>query len=61
MADFDFIAIDTRGNERQGHIAAASPEDARAKLDARRLYVVRVEPGSGPPPKGKSLLSLPSC
>jgi general secretion pathway protein F len=60
MADFDFLAIDTRGLERQGHIAAESLDDARAKLDARRLYVVRVEAGSGPAPRARPLLALPS-
>lgn len=57
MADFDFLAIDTAGREKRGHIAAESIDDARAALDRRRLYVVRVEPGSGRPAKGKPLLS----
>ena len=60
MADFDYLAIDTRGHERRGHIAAETIDDARLNLDARKLYVVRIEPGSGPPPKGKALLSMPS-
>ncbi|TPG43144.1 type II secretion system protein GspF [Sphingomonas koreensis] len=60
MADFDFLAIDTRGHEKRGHIAAETIDDARTNLDARKLYVVRIEPGSGPPPKGKALLSMPS-
>jgi general secretion pathway protein F len=60
MADFDYVAIDTRGQERAGHIAATSLEEARASLDARRLYVVRIEPGSPPRPRGRALLSLPS-
>ena len=60
MADFDFVAIDARGQEKAGHVAASSIEDARASLDKRRLYVVRIEPGSPPPPRGRALLSLPS-
>ncbi|TPG18668.1 type II secretion system protein GspF [Sphingomonas koreensis] len=60
MADFDFLAIDTRGHEKRGHIAAESIDDARTNLDARKLYVVRIEPGSGPPPKGKALFSMPT-
>ncbi|MGN6375204.1 MAG: type II secretion system inner membrane protein GspF [Sphingomonas sp.] len=60
MADFDFLAIDTRGHEKRGQIAAESLGDARAKLDARRLYIVRIEPGSGAPAKGKPLLSMPA-
>lgn len=59
MADFDFIAIDTRGHEKRGHIAADTIDDARGKLDARRLYVVKVEPGSPPPARGKALMSMP--
>jgi len=57
MADFDYLAIDTRGRETRGHIAAPSIDDARALLDRRRLYVVKVEPGSGPAPRGRALLS----
>ena len=60
VADFDFVAIDARGQEKIGHVAASSIEDARASLDKRRLYVVRIEPGSPPPPRGRALLSLPS-
>ena len=57
MADFDYLAIDTKGRETRGHIAAPSIDDARALLDRRRLYVVKVEPGSGPAPRGRPLLS----
>ena len=60
MPDFDYLAIDTRGAERRGSVVADSIEDARARLDQRRLYVVRVEPGSGPAPKARALLSLDS-
>lgn len=57
MADFDYLAIDTRGRETRGHVVAEDMADARAKLDARKLYVVRVEPGAGGGAKPKSLLS----
>lgn len=57
MADFDYLAIDTRGRETRGHIAAESVDDARVALDRKRLYVVKVEPGSGPAPRGRPLLS----
>jgi general secretion pathway protein F len=57
MADFDYLAIDTKGRETRGHIVAPSIDDARALLDRRRLYVVKVEPGSGPAPRGQPLLS----
>ncbi|MDQ2878500.1 MAG: type II secretion system inner membrane protein GspF [Pseudomonadota bacterium] len=56
MADFDYLAIDTRGRETRGHVAATSIDAAKEALDRRKLYVVRVEPGSGPPPRGASLI-----
>ncbi|WP_174291430.1 type II secretion system inner membrane protein GspF [Sphingomonas bacterium] len=48
MADFAYTAIDTRGQERHGHVAAASLDAARARLDRQRLYVVRIDPGEAP-------------
>jgi general secretion pathway protein F len=47
MSDFDYLALDTAGRERRGSVRAASVEDARAVLGARRLYVVRMERASG--------------
>ena len=58
MADFDYIAIDTRGAEKRGHVAASDIDRARASLDARRLYVVRIEPGSAPAATGRPLFGL---
>lgn len=58
MADFDYIAIDTRGNEARGHVSAADVEAARALLDRRRLYVVRIEAGSTPAARGRPLFGL---
>ena len=58
MADFDYIAIDTRGAERRGHVAADDLDRARAKLDRQKLYVVRIEPGSAPAAKGRPLFGL---
>jgi len=58
MADFDYIAIDTGGREKKGHIAAPSIDDARSALDRRRMYIVRIEPGMGALPKARSLLTL---
>ncbi|WP_425228500.1 type II secretion system inner membrane protein GspF [Sphingomonas sp.] len=46
--DFDYLAIDTRGAEKRGHVAAVSLDAARARLDRQRLYVVRLEPGNAP-------------
>lgn len=48
VADFDYIAISAQGRERRGSIAAANVEAARAALDARKLFVVKVIPGAGP-------------
>lgn len=45
MADFDYVAIDPAGRERKGSVKAEGIEDARTKLDARRLFVVQLEPG----------------
>ena len=58
MADFDFLAIDTRGQETRGHVAAETIEAARRSLDRRRLYVVRIEPGEAPTARGRPLFGL---
>ena len=58
MADFDYIAIDTRGAEKRGHVAASDIDAARASLDAKKLYVVRIEAGSAPATKGRPLFGL---
>ncbi|MFL0414045.1 type II secretion system inner membrane protein GspF [uncultured Sphingomonas sp.] len=58
MPDFDYLAIDTRGQETRGHVAAVDAETARAMLDRRRLYVVRIEPGSAPAARGRPLFGL---
>lgn len=46
MAEFDYIAIDPAGRERKGAIKAETVEDARAKLDSRKLFIVRIEAGA---------------
>ena len=58
MADFDYLAIDTRGQEKRGHVAASDIDTARASLDARKLYVVRIDPGAAPPARGRPLFGL---
>ncbi|GGB35260.1 type II secretion system protein GspF [Sphingomonas metalli] len=58
MADFDYLAIDTRGNERRGHVAAADIDAARSTLDRQRLYVVRLEPGAPPVARARPLFGL---
>jgi general secretion pathway protein F len=47
MSDFAYLALDTAGRERRGSVRADNAEDARAKLGARRLFVVKVEPSAG--------------
>lgn len=58
MPDFDYLAIDTRGQEARGHVVAPDIDAARATLDRRRLYVVRIEPGSAPVARGRPLFGL---
>ncbi len=58
MADFDYIAIDTRGAEKRGHVAAKDIDAARTALDRQKLYVVRIEPGSPPVARGRPLFGL---
>ncbi|EZP51856.1 MULTISPECIES: type II secretion system inner membrane protein GspF [Sphingomonas] len=58
MADFDYLAIDTRGQEQRGHVAAASLDAARAQLDRRKLYVVRLEPGAPAPAQSRPLFGI---
>jgi len=47
LPDFDYLALDTAGRERRGSVRAATPDDARATLSTRRLYVVRMEASTG--------------
>ena len=58
MADFDYVAIDTRGAERRGHVAAADIGAARANLDRHGLYIVRIEPGAPPTAARRPLFGL---
>lgn len=58
MAEFDYIAIDPAGRERKGAIKAETVEDARAKLDARKLFIVRIEPGAVETARRRAGLSL---
>lgn len=60
MAEFDYVAIDPAGKERRGSVKAETMEDARARLDARRLFIVRVEPGAVDVARKRAGLSLRS-
>ena len=44
MAEYDYLVIDPAGKERSGKVKAETVEDARTKLDARKLFIVRIEP-----------------
>ena len=58
MAEYDYIAIDPAGKERKGSVKAATIEDARARLDARKLFVVRLEAGAAEVARKRAGLSL---
>lgn len=60
MADFDYVAIDPAGKDRKGSIKADSIEEARAKLDARKLFIVALEPGAVESARSRANLSLRS-
>jgi len=57
MADFDYTVIDVAGRERSGSLAAATLDDARAKLAARRFYIVRLDTAQSGAPRAAPLLS----
>jgi len=47
MSDFAYLALDTAGRERRGSLRAETPEEARAKLEGRKLFVLRMEVSAG--------------
>ncbi|MEH6755999.1 MAG: type II secretion system inner membrane protein GspF [Parasphingorhabdus sp.] len=56
MPEFSYTAIDPKGREKTGRVAADSNEEARAKLTERKFYVVKVEHSHKPSSKrGRSL------
>ena len=58
MAEFDYQVLDVAGKERRGQLAADSIDAARAKLAARKFYIVRLDPAPPGAPRGPSLLSF---
>lgn len=60
MAEYDYVAIDPAGKDRKGSIKADTIEEARAKLDARKLFVVALEPGAVESARSRANLSLRS-
>src|SRR5688500_16613937 len=57
MPSFDYLALDTGAREQRRRVRADTVDDARALLDARRFYVVRIEGGSSASAPSPSLLS----
>lgn len=47
MSEFAYLVLDRAGRERRGSLRAATPDEAREKLSARGLFVVRMESASG--------------
>ncbi|WP_145200680.1 type II secretion system inner membrane protein GspF [Sphingobium sp. B2] len=58
MAEFDYVAIDPAGKERKGALKAQTLEDARAKLDARKLFIVELSAGAVEVARKRTGLSL---
>ncbi len=46
MPDYAYVGLDTAGRERRGSVRAETSEAARGQLEARKLYVVRIEPAA---------------
>jgi general secretion pathway protein F len=58
MPDYDYLAIDTAGRERRGSVKAENIDAAKAQLDGRRLFVVKMDQGQEKSAKGRALFSL---
>lgn len=43
MPNYSYTAIDPKGREKTGRLAAASNDEARARLTERKFYVVKIE------------------
>ena len=56
MPEYAYVAVDPKGHEKRGTIRAANDADARAGLEARKLYVVRVK--AQPPAAGRARTGL---
>src|SRR3546814_5355180 len=58
MPDYRYVAIDPKGRERKGRLAAANDDAARADLIARKFHILAVEPAGARPMRGRSLLAF---
>jgi general secretion pathway protein F len=47
MSEYAYLVLDRAGKERRGSLRAASPDEAREKLSARGLFVVKMESAGG--------------
>src|SRR5829696_1576071 len=47
MSEFAYLVLDRAGRERRGSLRAETPDEAREKLSARGLFVVKMESASG--------------
>ncbi|PKP96755.1 MAG: type II secretion system protein GspF, partial [Alphaproteobacteria bacterium HGW-Alphaproteobacteria-13] len=57
MPDYRYVAIDARGRERKGRLAAAGDDAARADLTRRRYHVVALDAAGAASP-GRALFAL---
>ena len=58
MADFDYLVLDPAGRERRGQVAAATLEDARNRLGAKKFYVVSLEQSTPGASRAAPLMSF---
>lgn len=58
MADFDYTVIDVAGKERRGSLTAVGIDEARAKLTAKRFFVVKLDAAAPGTPRAAPLASF---
>lgn len=58
MADFDYTVIDVAGKERRGSLAAVGIDEARAKLTAKRFFIVKLDATAPGAPRAAPLASF---
>lgn len=58
MTQFDYVALDVAGREKRGRLPAPSVEEARARLAAKKLYIVSIGEGGERVAPAVPLLSL---
>lgn len=61
MPEFAYIAVDPRGREKRGTVKATNDADARAGLEARKLYVVKVRPQAAVATETNAGIRLPGA